>query len=338
MSTKTLQKKSQLPDKASSEIILEVEDLQKYFPVGKKDLITRQQPIVKALDGISFKVKKGETLGIVGESGCGKSTMGRAILRLHEPTGGSINFEGINITKLSKSEMKQRRKDMQIIFQDPYGSLNQKMTVGNMLMEIVNTHKIVPRKETTDYVYNLLEEVGLGAHHFHRFPHEFSGGQRQRIGIARALCVQPKLIICDEAVSALDVSVQSRILNLLQKLKREHHFTYIFISHDLSVVKHISDRVAVMYLGKIVELADKKSFYQDTKHPYSQALLSAIPSINPEKKNERVILKGDVPSPLNIPSGCRFHTRCPIATEQCRQQEPELRDTGNNHFVACHLV
>lgn len=338
MSTETLQKNSQLPNKVKSEHILEVEGLQKYFPVGKKDLITRQQPIVKALDGISFNVKKGETLGIVGESGCGKSTMGRAILRLHEPTSGSINFEGTDITKLSKKEMKQRRKDMQMIFQDPYGSLNQKMTVGNMLMEIVNTHKIVPKKETTNYVYNLLEEVGLGAHHFHRFPHEFSGGQRQRIGIARALCVQPKLIICDEAVSALDVSVQSRILNLLQKLKREHQFTYLFISHDLSVVKHISDRVAVMYLGKIVELADKKSFYQDTKHPYSQALLSAIPSINPEKKKERVILKGDVPSPLNIPSGCRFHTRCPLATEQCRQQEPELRDIGNNHYVACHLV
>lgn len=338
MLTEIQQRESQLPNKVDSDYILEINELQKYFPVGKKDLITRQQPIVKALDGISFKVKKGETLGIVGESGCGKSTMGRTILRLHEPTAGSISFEGTDIIKLSKGKMKQRRKDMQMIFQDPYGSLNQKMTVGNMLTEIVNTHKIVPRKETTKYVNNLLEEVGLGSHHFHNFPHEFSGGQRQRIGIARALCVQPKMIICDEAVSALDVSVQSRILNLLQKLKREHELTYLFISHDLSVVKHISDRVAVMYLGKIVELASKKDFYQDTKHPYSQALLSAIPSINPEKKKERVILKGDVPSPLNLPSGCRFHTRCPIAEEGCRQQEPELRNIGNNHFVACHLV
>jgi oligopeptide/dipeptide ABC transporter ATP-binding protein len=340
MSTQMLQEKllQQATPNVESEILLDVKGLKKYFPAGKKNIFTREQQIVKALDGVSFTVNKGETLGIVGESGCGKSTMGRTILRLHEPSAGSITFEGTDITKISKRQMKGKRKDIQMIFQDPYGSMNQKMTVGAMLTEIINTHKIVPKKNVIDYVNNLLIEVGLGPDHFYRFPHEFSGGQRQRIGIARALCVNPKLIICDEAVSALDVSVQSRILNLLQSLKRQHHLTYIFISHDLSVVKHISDRIAVMYLGEIVELTDKKTLYKNPKHPYTQSLLSAIPSINPDQKKERIILKGDVPSPLDIPSGCRFHTRCPLAMDECKHKVPELKDIGNQQYVACHLV
>ncbi|MDR6120409.1 oligopeptide/dipeptide ABC transporter ATP-binding protein [Bacillus sp. SLBN-46] len=277
-------------------------------------------------------------MGIVGESGCGKSTMGRAILRLHEPSSGTIIYEGKDITRVKKKEMRDNRKDLQIVFQDPYGSLNPRMTVGTMLSEIVETHKIVPKKDIYDYVCNLLVEVGLNGQYYHRFPHEFSGGQRQRVSIARALCTNPKLIVCDEAVSALDVSVQSQILNLLQRLKKEHQLTYLFISHDLSVVKHVSDRVAVMYLGKMVELADKKELYDNPLHPYTRALLSAIPSTNEEKKRERVILTGDVPSPINVPSGCRFHTRCPLATDKCRVEEPAFTEVSGNHFVACHYA
>ncbi|WP_456276623.1 ABC transporter ATP-binding protein [Bacillus sp. AK128] len=324
--------------KSPQQNLLEVEDLTKYFPVASQSLFSKEKQVVKALDGISFILKKGETLGIVGESGCGKSTMGRAILRLHEPSSGSIVFEGSDITHISKKSMREKRKDLQIIFQDPYASLNPRMTVGAMLSEIVHAHQIVPKNKAYDYVCNLLVEVGLAAEHYYRFPHEFSGGQRQRVGIARALSVNPKLIVCDEAVSALDVSVQSQILNLLQRLKQEHQLTYLFISHDLSVVKHVSDRVAVMYLGKIVELADKKSLYDGPMHPYTQALLSAIPSTDEEKKRERIILKGDVPSPLNVPSGCRFHTRCPIATDKCRQEEPVFSEMKKNHFVACHYA
>ncbi|MDQ0338529.1 oligopeptide/dipeptide ABC transporter ATP-binding protein [Caldalkalibacillus uzonensis] len=322
----------------SSQTLLEVEGLKKHFPVGKKGLFSRHRKVVKAVDGVTFDIRRGETLGIVGESGCGKSTMGRAILRLHEPSAGTIRFEGEDMMQLSRREMRKKRKEMQMIFQDPYGSLNPRMTVGAMLSEIVRNHRIVPLKETADYIYQLLQEVGLGPQHFHRFPHEFSGGQRQRIGIARALCVNPKLVVCDEAVSALDVSVQSQILNLLVRLRKEHDLTYLFISHDLSVVKHISDRVGVMYLGRMVELADKQAIYANPKHPYTQALLSAIPSTDIDKKRERIILKGDVPSPLNIPSGCRFHPRCPVATDECRHQEPEFRQVGEQHYVACHLV
>jgi oligopeptide/dipeptide ABC transporter ATP-binding protein len=325
-------------EKSLHQNLLEVQDLTKHFPIGSQGPFTKDKQVVRALDGISFKLKKGETLGIVGESGCGKSTMGRAILRLHEPSAGSIVFEGSDITKIPKSKMREKRKDLQIIFQDPYASLNPRMTVGAMLSEIVQAHNIVPKKEVLDYVCNLLVEVGLSADHFYRFPHEFSGGQRQRVGIARALCVNPKLIVCDEAVSALDVSVQSQILNLLQRLKMQHQLTYLFISHDLSVVKHVSDRVAVMYLGKIVELADKKDLYEKPLHPYTQALLSAIPSTKEDKKRERVILKGDVPSPLNVPTGCRFHTRCPIATDKCRKEEPVFNELNKNHFVACHYA
>ena len=329
---------SQLTEKSQPQNLLEISDLTKHFPVGDSGLFNKDKQVVRALDGITFSLKKGETLGIVGESGCGKSTMGRAILRLHEPSSGSIVFEGSDITSISKRDMREKRKDLQIIFQDPYSSLNPRMTVGAMLSEIVQTHKIVPKKEVFDYVCNLLKEVGLSEEYYYRFPHEFSGGQRQRVGIARALCVNPKLIVCDEAVSALDVSVQSQILNLLQRLKKEHHLTYLFISHDLSVVKHVSDRVAVMYLGKIVELADKKDMYADPLHPYTRALLSAIPSTKEEAKRERIILTGDVPSPLNVPSGCRFHTRCPSATDKCREVEPVFTEMSAGHFVACHHV
>ncbi len=317
--------------------LLEVKGLKKYFDVGGGKLFSREKTYVRAVDDVTFEMKKGETLGVVGESGCGKSTMGRAILRLHEPTAGTILFKGEDITDIDKNTMRSKRKEMQIIFQDPYGSLNPRMTVGAMLMEIVRTHRIVPEDGAMDYVIQVLEEVGLKPEHFYRYPHEFSGGQRQRVGIARALVVNPELIVCDEAVSALDVSVQSQVLNLLQKLKKEHHLTYLFISHDLSVVKYISNRVAVMYLGKIVELADKKALFEKPLHPYTQALLSAIPVPDPEAKRERILLSGDVPSPLNIPPGCPFHTRCPEATDVCKREVPEFRDAGEQHFVACHL-
>ena len=320
----------------TEQYLLEVDNLKKYFFMGKKSLFSKEEQVVKALDGVSFKLKRGETLGIVGESGCGKSTMGRAILRLHEPTSGEIQFEGNNLMKLNNKSLRKKRKDLQIIFQDPYGSLNQRMTVGAMLAEIVNTHKLVPKKEVDNYVYRVLEEVGLKKEHYYRFPHEFSGGQRQRVGIARALCVDPKLIVCDEAVSALDVSVQSQILNLLQRLKRERGLTYLFISHDLSVVKHISNRIAVMYLGKIVEMADNKELFKDPKHPYTKALLSAVPIVGQTGKEGRVILKGDIPSAYAIPTGCRFHTRCPIATDKCKVEEPQLLETSDGHFSACH--
>ncbi|MGG3564452.1 dipeptide ABC transporter ATP-binding protein [Neobacillus rhizosphaerae] len=325
-------------EKSQQQNLLEVQNLTKHFPVGDQGFFSKEKQVVKALDGISFSLKKGETLGIVGESGCGKSTMGRAILRLHEPSSGTIIYEGKDITRVKMKEMRDNRKDLQIVFQDPYGSLNPRMTVGTMLSEIVETHKIVPKKDVYDYVCNLLVEVGLNEQYYHRFPHEFSGGQRQRVSIARALCTNPKLIVCDEAVSALDVSVQSQILNLLQRLKKEHQLTYLFISHDLSVVKHVSDRVAVMYLGKMVELADKKELYDNPLHPYTRALLSAIPSTNEEKKRERVILTGDVPSPINVPSGCRFHTRCPLATDKCRVEEPAFSEVSENHYVACHYA
>ncbi len=324
--------------KTKPDNLMEITDLKKYFPVGKTGFFAKEQQVVKAVDGVSFTLKKGETLGIVGESGCGKSTMGRAILRLQEPTSGSLTFEEEDLNAYSARQLREKRKDLQIIFQDPYASLNPRMSVGAMLSEIIETHKIVPKKEVQNYVNQLLVEVGLTPDHFHRFPHEFSGGQRQRVGIARALCVNPKLIVCDEAVSALDVSVQSQILNLLQKLKKQHDLTYLFISHDLSVVKHISDRVGVMYLGKMVELAPKKCLYDNPLHPYTKALLSAIPSTKKDSKRERIVLQGDVPSPLNVPNGCRFHTRCPLAEDVCRQKAPEFREVGEDHFVACHLV
>lgn len=321
----------------SNKPLLEVKNLVKHFPITKGIIFSKQVGAVKAVDGISFTVNRGETLGLVGESGCGKTTTGRVILRLIEPTSGEVWFDGKNVPELRKDELRELRKDMQIIFQDPYASLNPRMTVGDIIAEPLHIHGLAKGKEREKRVQKLLDVVGLSSFHARRFPHEFSGGQRQRIGIARALAVNPKLIICDEPVSALDVSIQAQVINLLQDLQKEFGLTYLFIAHDLSVVKHISDRVAVMYLGKIMELADKERLYANPKHPYTQALLSAIPIADPTVKKERIILKGDVPSPINPPSGCRFHTRCPYAMDICKQVEPEFIDTGDGHFVACHL-
>ncbi|HHT69829.1 MAG TPA: dipeptide ABC transporter ATP-binding protein [Firmicutes bacterium] len=320
------------------ERLLEVKNLVKHFPIRQGIIFSKQVGAVKAVDGISFYVNKGETLGLVGESGCGKTTAGRCILRLIEPTSGEVRFDGKNVPELPKDDLRELRKEMQIIFQDPYGSLNPRMTVGDIIGEPLHIHKLAKGAEKEKRVREILEKVGLNAFHARRFPHEFSGGQRQRIGIARALAVNPRLIVCDEPVSALDVSIQAQVINLLQDLQEEFGLTYLFIAHDLSVVKHISDRVAVMYLGKIVELTGKTELYRNPKHPYTQALLSAIPEADPTIKKERIILKGDVPSPINPPSGCRFHTRCPKVMDICKTQDPEFVDTGDGHFVACHLV
>ncbi len=323
---------------ANPEVLLEVRNLVKHFPIRQGIIFARQVGAVQAVDGITFNVEKGETLGLVGESGCGKTTAGRCILRLIEPTSGDVIFDGKNVPELPKDELRELRKDMQIIFQDPYGSLNPRMTVGDIIGEPLHIHKIAKGADREKRVREILETVGLSAFHARRFPHEFSGGQRQRIGIARALAVNPRLIICDEPVSALDVSIQAQVINLLQDLQAEFGLTYLFIAHDLSVVKHISDRVAVMYLGKIVELTGKDELYRNPKHPYTQALLSAIPEADPTIKKERIILRGDVPSPINPPSGCRFHTRCPKVMDICKVQEPEFVDSGDGHYVACHLV
>lgn len=320
------------------EVLLEVKDLVKHFPIRQGVIFTKQVGAVQAVDGISFNVHKGETLGLVGESGCGKTTAGRVILRLIEATSGQVIFDGKNVPSLPKDELRELRREMQIIFQDPYGSLNPRMTVGDIIGEPLHIHKLAKGPDKEKRVREILEVVGLSAFHARRFPHEFSGGQRQRIGIARALAVDPRLIICDEPVSALDVSIQAQVINLLQDLQNEFGLTYLFIAHDLSVVKHISDRVAVMYLGKIVELTDKGELYRNPKHPYTQALLSAIPEADPTLKKERILLKGDVPSPINPPTGCRFHTRCPKVMDICKVQEPEFVDSGGGHFVACHLV
>lgn len=309
--------------------LLEVRDLVKYFPVEKSD------DHVRAVDNISFDIRAGETLGLVGESGCGKSTVGRCLLRLHEPTSGEILFENKNIVALPKKEMQSLRREMQIIFQDPYASLNPRLSIFSIISEPLKIHKIGNKQEQKDRVADLLERVGLDPKYMHRYAHEFSGGQRQRIGIARALALNPKLIICDEPVSALDVSVQAQVVNLLQDLQEEFGLTYLFISHGLAVVEHISNRVAVMYLGKIVEIADSVELYSEPKHPYTQALLSAIPIPGPKKKRDRIILTGDVPTPINPPSGCRFRTRCPIAIDECSKIEPELREIKPGHFAAC---
>lgn len=320
------------------EKLLEVKNLVKHFPINKGIIFSKQVGAVKAVDGVNFDLFKGETLGLVGESGCGKTTTGRLILRLIEATAGTINFEGRNILELNKDQMRELRKDIQIIFQDPYASLNPRMTVGDIIGEPLHIHGLAKGKAKEKRVKELLDVVGLSSYHARRFPHEFSGGQRQRIGVARALAVNPKLIVCDEPVSALDVSIQAQVVNLLQDLQNEFDLTYIFIAHDLSVVKHISNRVAVMYLGKIVELADKKDLFADPKHPYTQALLSAIPIPDPTVKKERIILKGDVPSPINPPSGCRFHTRCPKVMDICKSKEPEFIGVGNRHYASCHLI
>lgn len=320
------------------EILLEVQNLKKYFPI-KKGLFSKTIGYVKAVDDVSFIIKKGETLGLVGESGCGKTTIGRSLLRLIEPTGGVVNFEGQNVTEMDSKALKKLRKDMQIIFQDPYSSLNPRMTVGGMITEILKFHEISEGDAANKRVDELLDIVGLSKLHARRYPHEFSGGQRQRIGIARALSVEPKFIVCDEPVSALDVSIQSQIINLLQDLQNNLGLTYLFISHDLSVVEHISDRVAVMYLGQIVEIADCKELYAGTKHPYSEALLSAVPIPDPKQKRKRIILTGDVPSPANVPSGCYFHPRCPkIKKGECESIRPVLASLNqSSHEVKCLL-
>lgn len=317
--------------------LLQVKDLKQHFPI-KGGVLGRTVNHVKAVDGVSFDIYPGETVSIVGESGCGKSTTGRSILRLDEPTSGEVQFEGRDILNLNKQQMKKVRGDLQVIFQDPYASLNPRQTVGQILNEAMATLNVVPKKKRPARIVELLEQVGLPADIVNRYPHEFSGGQRQRIGIARALAVEPKLIICDEAVSALDVSVQAQVLNLLNNLKKEYDLTYLFIAHDLGVVRHFSDRVIVMYLGRIVEVADKKSLFANPQHPYTKALLSAIPVPSRRQKTDRVILKGDVPSPIDPPSGCSFHTRCPIATEACKVNVPKYRQVGENHYVACDLV
>ena len=317
--------------------LLEVRNLRKAFPI-QKSLTGKVRQELVAVDDVSFKLYPGETLGIVGESGCGKTTMGRTILRLHDASGGEIIYDGKNIENYSKSKMRSLRTEMQIIFQDPYSSLPPRATVGDILSEPVKVHKIVPPSQVKDYVIDLMEQCGLRDYYYERYPHEFSGGQRQRICIARALTVNPKLVVCDEPVSALDVSIQAQIINLLKKLQKERNLTYLFISHDLSVVKFISDKIGVMYLGAMVEFGDKKDIFSNPLHPYTKALFSAIPNPDPDHKMERIVLKGDIPSPANLPKGCRFHTRCSEACEACGQNAPVYREVEPGHFVACHLV
>jgi peptide/nickel transport system ATP-binding protein len=315
--------------------LLQVKNLKKYFPI-KGGILSKTVGHVQAVDDISFDLYPGETVGLVGESGCGKSTAARTILRLIEPTGGEVVFEGQDILKLGKKPMRALRREMQIIFQDPYASLNPRMTVASIVGEPLEIHKIAKGRAKEERVANILEKVGLRPEHMRRYPHEFSGGQRQRIGIARALALNPKLIIGDEPVSALDVSIQAQVINLLEDLQREFNLTYLIIAHDLSVVEHISNRVAVMYLGKIVELATDRELYENPSHPYTEALLSAVPRPDPSIKKQRIILPGDVPSPINPPSGCRFHTRCLYAKADCKTVEPALQDIGGGHYVACH--
>ncbi|MBN1042114.1 dipeptide ABC transporter ATP-binding protein [Clostridium botulinum] len=318
------------------EKLMEIKNLKKYFPVDSSGFFQKPQ-YVQAVDDVSFNIYRGETLGIVGESGCGKSTMGRLLVNLLDSTSGDILFEGQDINKIRKKNRKDISKNIQIIFQDPYASLNPRMKIGDIIKEPMKVNNIASGVELDKEVDKLLNYVGLSSYHKDRFPHEFSGGQRQRVGIARAISVSPKLIVCDEAVSALDVSIQAQILNLLSDLQKELGFTYLFIAHGLNVVKHISNRVGVMYLGKIVEIGDVNSLYSSPLHPYTKALLSAIPVPNPQIKKERIILSGDVPSPINPPKGCRFHTRCPNCTNICKEIEPKLVELKNEHTVACHL-
>jgi oligopeptide/dipeptide ABC transporter ATP-binding protein len=317
--------------------LLIVKDLKKYFPV-RSGLLQRVTAEVKAVDGVSFTIKSGECLGMVGESGCGKTTVGRSVLRLVEPTAGSVVFDGVEVTKANARTLKSLRRNMQIIFQDPYSSLDPRVPVGESVGEGLLIHGLKNGHERHAVVLDMMRRVGLEEYHVRRYPHEFSGGQRQRIGIARALALQPRLIICDEPVSALDVSIQSQVLNLLRDLQHEFGLTYLFIAHNLSVVEHISDRVAVMYLGKMAELTSRAELFRNPLHPYTQALMSAIPVPDPSLKRERIVLSGDVPSPLNPPFGCRFHTRCPEVMDICSIEEPAFRDVGYGHLVACHLV
>lgn len=319
-----------------SEPLLQVKGIKKYFPITG-GVFGKKIGEVKAVDDVTFTVYKGETLGIVGESSCGKSTTGRMLLRLIEPTEGSIAFEGKEVTKLSKSELRKMRRDMQMIFQDPFASLNPRHTVEKILEEPLVVHGIGAKEERKRRVQEMLEVVGLGRYHAKRYPHQFSGGQRQRIGIARALMTNPKLIIADEPVSALDVSIQAQVLNLLKDLQKEFGLTYIFIAHDLGVVRHVSDRVGVMYLGRLVELADSNQLYKSPKHPYTKALLSAVPILDPEYKEKSQLLSGDLPNPANPPQGCAFHTRCSACMDICKQKRPEMKEIEQGHYVACHL-
>ncbi len=317
-----------------SEVLLKVENLRKYFPLPGKILSSRKEA-VRAVDGVSFQIRKGETLSLVGESGCGKTTAGKTILRLIEPTAGNVWLRDVNLAALDEKALRRIRKEMQIVFQDPYSSLNPRMTVDRIIGEALSIHRLATNKNREEKAVQVLEMVGLGADHLYRYPHEFSGGQRQRIGIARALAVNPELIIADEPISSLDVSIQAQIINLLGDLQRRMELTYLFISHDLNVVAHISDHVAVMYVGKIVEMAQARDLYQDPRHPYTLALLSSVPVPDPSLKREEIILQGEVPSPINPPSGCRFHTRCQIRKADCSQFEPPLEEKAPGHFVAC---
>ena len=319
------------------ETLVEVKNLVKYFPV-RAGLLQRVVNHVKAVDDVSFFVRKGETLGLVGESGCGKTTVGRTMLRLIEPTSGSVMVDGQDVFSLKPRELKLARREMQIIFQDPYASLDPRVPIGESIMEGLHIHKVGTPKERVEIMLETLAKVGLEDYHARRYPHEFSGGQRQRIGIARALALRPRFIICDEPVSALDVSIQSQVLNILKDLQYEFGLTYLFIAHNLSVVEHVSDRVAVMYLGKMVELTTRDELFANPLHPYTKALMSAIPVPNPRMKRQRVILKGDVPSPLNPPTGCRFHPRCPVVMERCSQEEPVFKEVAPDHWVACWLA
>ncbi|QXM06509.1 ABC transporter ATP-binding protein [Crassaminicella indica] len=325
--------------KKNDDILLEVKNLKKYFPI-RKGFFGKDIQYVKAVDDVSFYIKKGETLGLVGESGCGKSTTGRTLIRLYEPTEGEIIFNGVEIGMMNERELHPFRKKMQMIFQDPYASLNSRMTVGDIIGEALDIHNLASGKLRTEIIHDLLSKVGLNPDHAIRYPHEFSGGQRQRIGIARALAVKPEFIICDEPISALDVSIQAQVVNMLGDLQEELGLTYLFIAHDLSMVRYISDRIGVMYLGKLVEIADSDEIFENPAHPYTKALLSAIPIPDPDisKEKHRILLKGDVPSPLNPPSGCRFCTRCPHAMKKCAENEPIMKDIGGGHMAACHLL
>ncbi len=331
---------SQTTDGAAGGALLQVQDLVMHFPLTQGIIFQRKVGAVRAVDGLSFSIRKGETMGLVGESGCGKSTTGRAILQLHRPTSGTVQFEGVELTRLKGEPLRKMRRQMQMIFQDPYASLNPRMTVGSIIGEPLDIHNLAKGREKQQRVEELLRVVGLNPYFANRYPHEFSGGQRQRIGIARALAVNPSFIVCDEPISALDVSIQAQIINLLEELQDEFGLTYLFIAHDLSVVRHISDRIAVMYLGKIVEVADRLELYENPLHPYTKALLSAVPIPDPaiERKRERIILTGDVPSPVAPPPGCRFHTRCPLADTICQEQEPEFREVTPGHWAACHFA
>ena len=321
----------------ATEPLLRITNLSKYFPVTRGALVTRKIGDIKAVDRISFEIYPGETLGLVGESGCGKTTTGRVILKLVEPSDGQIVYHEQDITPFDKKRMAPLRREMQIIFQDPYASLNPRLTVGEAIGEPLVAHGMAKRAEAKERVLELLRVVGLAPFHYNRYPHEFSGGQRQRVGIARSLVMNPKFIVADEPVSALDVSIQAQIINLLQRIQADFDLTFLFISHDLGVVRHLSDRVVVMYLGRLAEMGETEQLFAEPKHPYTQALLSAVPSVKRRKTQSRMVLSGDVPTPFNPPVGCRFNTRCPMVMDKCREVEPTWKDTGNGHFVACHL-